>query len=297
MKTLIYSIFFIMAFTFGACKNNTSEKAQEIAGNIKNTQNTLKRYNLKSGIVKYKTDIKGKVMGSSIDGSGTEEIYFKDWGATELKKSDSKQITHINIFGQKKTEVNEEHTINKLENGKSYSVDMNNKIIYVKNDPTMEMIKKFGNGDVVSAGEKLLEGMGGKKTGKEKILGYECDVWEIPGGKQWIYKGIPLKLEMTMMGITTTNTATEAKFNIDVPEKYFKLPDYPVQEIQNPFGESMSDMPDMNDPENQKELEKMKKMSYDEYKKMVLEDEPNTPESEIKMGYQLMKTMVEKMLK
>lgn len=280
-----------------ACQNSSAENAQEIAGKIENTQNTLKRYNLKSGIIKYKTDIKGKVMGSTINGSGTEEVYFKDWGAVELKKSDSKQVTHINIFGQKKTEVNEEHTINKLENGKSYGVDMENKIIYVKNDPAMEMIKKFGNGDVVNAGEKMLEGMGGKKIGKEKILGYECDVWEIPGGKQWIYKGIPLKLEMTIMGITTTNTATEAKFNIDVPDKYFKLPDYPVQEIQNPLGDNLNDMPDMNDPETKKELEKMKNMSYDEYKKMVLEDEPGTSEKEIKMGYQLMKAMVKQITK
>jgi len=297
MKTLIYSIFSMLILSLCACQNSSAENAQEIAGKIENTQNTLKRYNLKSGIIKYKTDIKGKVMGSTINGSGTEEVYFKDWGAVELKKSDSKQVTHINIFGQKKTEVNEEHTINKLENGKSYGVDMENKIIYVKNDPAMEMIKKFGNGDVVNAGEKMLEGMGGKKIGKEKILGYECDVWEIPGGKQWIYKGIPLKLEMTIMGITTTNTATEAKFNIDVPDKYFKLPDYPVQEIQNPLGDNLNDMPDMNDPETKKELEKMKNMSYDEYKKMVLEDEPGTSEKEIKMGYQLMKAMVKQITK
>ncbi len=297
MKTLIYSIFSMLILSLCACQNSSAENAQEIAGKIENTQNTLKRYNLKSGIIKYKTDIKGKVMGSTINGSGTEEVYFKDWGAVELKKSDSKQVTHINIFGQKKTEVNEEHTINKLENGKSYGVDMENKIIYVKNDPAMEMIKKFGNGDVVNAGEKMLEGMGGKKIGKEKILGYECDVWQIPSGKQWIYKGIPLKLEMTIMGITTTNTATEAKFNIDVPDKYFNLPDYPIQEIQNPFGENMNDMPDMNDPKTKKELEKMKNMSYDEYKKMVLEDEPGTSEKEIKMGYQLMKTMVKQMSK
>ncbi len=295
----IFSFFIILSF-FGCNQSGQTENPKEIAGQLNNDKAPkLKRYDIKSGIVKYQTSIKGKVMGSTIDGSGTQELYFKDWGAVELKKVDEKKVTHINIFGQKKTEVDETHNIDKLDNGKSYHVDNDNKIIYVRNDPAMEMIKTLGEGDVVNTGEKMLEGMGGKKVGKEKVLGYNCDVWQIPGGKQWIYKGLPLKLEMTLMGITTQTTATEAKFNINVPNKYFKLPDYPIQEMQDFMG-GMEGF-DGDDAAGKKELEKFKNMSFDDYKKMIEKEDPeafkNMSEEEMKMSFEIMQKMAKSMSK
>ena len=54
-----------------------------------NSQNQLKRYQVKSGIVEYTTTISGKVLGGKIAGSGTENLYFKNWGAVELKEEES----------------------------------------------------------------------------------------------------------------------------------------------------------------------------------------------------------------
>jgi hypothetical protein len=298
-------ILVLALFGFFIFSNCNGEKDSEQTANDKQSiatkvskKNTIKRYMVSSGIVKYKTKISGKMMGSTVDGNGIEELYFKDWGALELKKTDNKQVTHINIFGQKKTEVEETHTIDKLDNGKSYSVDTKNKIIYVKRDPAIEMIKNFGDGDIADAGIKMLESMGGKKIGKEKILGYDCDVWQIPGGKQWIYKGIPLKLEMNMMGITTTTVATEAKFNINVPDKYFSLPDYPVQQIEDFQSDEEYEA---EQKEMKKNAEQIKKMSFEEYKNMVKQTDPetfkNTSEEELKMGYQMMKKMAEQISK
>jgi len=280
-----------------ACQNSggTTDKST-LAENLASKDTQLKRYNVKSGIIKYKTQISGKVMGSTVDGSGTEELYFKNWGATELKKTDSKQVTHVNIFGQKQTQVDETHEITKMDNGKIYSVDMKNKVIYTRQDPAMEWIKNSNNGNVVEVGEKMLESMGGKKIGKEKVLGYNCDVWEIPGGKQWIYKGVPLKLQMKVMGITTTTTATDAKFNVNVPDKYFKLPDYPVQEIQG-MGFGMENMSDEEKAGMQEDLQKIKNMSFEEYKEMLKKEDPetlkNTSEEDLKMGFEMMKKMAE----
>ena len=294
MKKL-YLFLLVMIVTVVACQNEkTTQKNQEIVGKLSLQENsTLKRYNVPSGIVRYDIKIAGKVMGSTIDGSGKEELYFKNWGALELKKTDSKQVTHINIFGQKKTEVSETHEINKLDNGKVYSVDMNNKVIYQRQDPAMEMIKSGNNGDVVSVGEQMLESIGGEKVGKETILGYSCDVWKIPGGKQWIYKGVPLKLEMKIMGITTTNTATEAKFDVNVPDKYFELPDYPVQEIQGMGG----DFSEADREEMHKSAQKIKNMSFEQYKQMIKEEDPESfkhmTEKDLKMSYQLMQKMAE----
>jgi len=298
MKKLVFyvslSLGMIMLSNCNNDKNASTSDKQEIAGTIAKNDTKLKRYMTSSGIVKYTTKISGKMMGSTISGSGTEELYFKDWGNVELKKTDSKKVTKMNIFGQKKTDVVEEHTINKLDNGKSYSVDNKRKLIYLRRDAAMEMMKTFNDGDVVNPGEKMLESIGGKKIGKDNILGYSCDLWEIPGGKQWIYKGLPLKLQMTVMGITTTNVATSAKFDINVPDKYFELPDYPIQKeegFQNDADYAKDKV------EMKKNAKKMQNLSYEDYKKMVLKDDPeakNMSEKEMKQGYQMMQMMAKK---
>lgn len=296
-KLVFYASLSLGIMLLSNCKNDKNTPVndkQEIASAVAKNDTKLKRYQMSSGIVKYATKISGKVMGSTISGSGTEELYFKDWGNLELKKSDSKKITKMNIFGQKKTDVTEEHTINKLDNGKSYTVDNNRKIVYLRRDPAMEMMKTFNGGNVVDPGKKMLESIGGKIIGKENVLGYNCDVWQIPGGKQWMYKGLPLKLEMTVMGITTTNTATSAKFDTNVPDKYFELPDYPIKKEEG----YQSDEAYAKDKAEMKEnAKKMQNLSFEDYKKMVMQDDPeakNMSEEELKQGYQMMKMMAKK---
>ncbi len=295
MKKIVINSFALFSILFLACANNSGSEKESSAEKAASKENNLKRYSIKSGIVKYQITTSGKLMGGTVSGSGTKELYFKDWGAKELTKEDSKQITKINIFGQKKTDVAETHTIDKLDNGKSYSVDTKNKIIYVKQDPAMNMIKMFNNGDAEEVGKQMLESMGGKKIGTGKVLGYTCDIWEIPGGKQWIYKGLPLKIDMTMMGIHRVEEATEAKFDIDVPEKYFQLPDYPVQEIDMGFAGGMTEQ---EQAEMQKNAKKMAGMSYEEYKQMLISEDPEAAqmsEEDMKKSYEIMKKMAQAM--
>ncbi len=291
----------LLIFLSFSCGNaDTSKNTDEIIDDVNASnekQPELKRYEIKSGILEYKTTTSGKVMGSVVKGSGTSSLYFKNWGAVELKKEDSKTTTHINVFGQKKTEVSEVHTINKLDNGKSFNVDMKNKIITLRRDPAMEMIKTFGKGDAATTGKKMLEAMGGKIIGKEKFLGYDCDVWEIPGGKQWMYKGIPLKLEMTVMGIKTINEATSAKFNINVSDKYFKLPDYPIKEEE---GYLNDDEYKSEQAEMQKNIKRFEKMSFDEWKKTVTAEDAemkNKSDEELRQIFKMSKEMMKRMKK
>ena len=74
--------------------------------------------------------------------------------------------------------------------------------------------------------------MGGKKTGTDNVLGYTCDVWEMMGTKQCMYKGIPLRVETDIMGIKNTETATKAEFDISLSKDDFKLPDFPIYDMQ-----------------------------------------------------------------
>lgn len=261
-------------------------------------QDQLKRYNVKSGIVEYKTTISGKVMGSTISGSGSEKLYFKDWGAMELRETEQTQTTTIKIFGQKNTETENKHSMLKLDNGITYAVDFEKEKIYANRDMAMDLTKEFyPDADAAEAGKNMMESMGGKKIGNEKIIGYDCEVWELSGGKQWVYKGAMLKAEITMLGITTVTEATSASFNTYVADKYFQLPDFAMQEQEGFMGEDMFDKDILDEnPENTKAaMEKISKMSYEEWKKMAQredEDLRNISETELRETYDMMQKML-----
>ncbi|MDY0103047.1 MAG: hypothetical protein RBS07_08900 [Lentimicrobium sp.] len=275
------SILFSLLFAMSGCSGNA--------------QNKLKRYDIKSGIVEYATTTSGKVMGSTIDGSGTDRLFFKDWGAIELKESMLSQTTTMKFLGNASTETEETHTMVKLDNGETWSVDFNKKQIYASRDMAMDMIMaNQPDADAGKVGESMLVSMGGKKTGTEKVLGYTCDVWEIMGGKQWIHKGLMLKMEITVMGITTKTEATSVKLDVSVPDANFDLPDFPIQEIENFMGNDNSDSP--YDAEEMKEgMELMENLSFEEYKQMVREGDAemkDASDEELRQSYDMMQKML-----
>lgn len=234
-------------------------------------QKQLKRYELKSGIVEYETTISGKVLGSTISGSGYEKLYFKDWGAVELKESQSAKTSTMKFFGKKKTETEKSHEMNKLDNGKTYSVDFDQQQIYASRDMAMDMTTSFHpDADAGDVGKNMLESMGGQKIGNEEFMGYDCEIWELAGGKQWMYKGVMLKLEMTALGITTVTQATSVDFNTTVADKYFQLPDFPIEQEEGFMDDDMN----ANDAEEMDAaMEKISKMSYAEWKKFAVEND------------------------
>ncbi|MDX1829718.1 MAG: hypothetical protein R3342_09245 [Lutibacter sp.] len=256
-----------------------------------NSQNTLKRYNVKSGVVKYTTTISGKVIGSKITGSGTESLYFKNWGAIELKDNQSTQISHMKFFGKEKTETTSKHEISKIDNGKIYLVDFKNKTIQLKNNPMMDLMKQSKT-NAADESKNMLEAMGGEKIGNETYKGYNCEVWELLGGKQWIYKGVMLKMEMKVLGIKTLTEATSIKFNVSVADSNFKLPDFPIQKIMNNSTDSMISDKDKNELKNS--MHKISKLSFGEWKKMAIKNDPemkNMSDEELHQTYDMIQKM------
>lgn len=255
-----------------------------------NSQNKLKRYDVKSGIVKYTTTISGKVLGGKVNGNGTESLYFKDWGALELKEQESKQTTTMKFFGKEKVETSSSHTMSKLDNGENYVADFNTKTITANRDLGMDLMKQ-SNKDAGEAGMSMLESMGGKKVGNETYQGYNCEVWEFPGGKQWIYKGVMLKLDMKVLGIRTVTEATSVKIDVSVADSNFKLPDFPVQKMEGFMNndEFEGEMDEMN-----ANMDKISKLSFEEWKKMATKDDPEMQEmsdEELRQTYDMIQKM------
>ncbi len=230
-----------------------------------NAQDALRRYKVRSGIVKYTTSISGSVMGGSVKGEGTENLFFKNYGSVELQEELSDQTTITNMFGQKNSETEHTHTVTKIDNNKVYNVDFDQQVIYKQQNATTTAAM-YSDTDADDAGREMFESLGGRKIGNETILGYNCEIWMLAGVKQWIYKGVMLKSEASVMGITTITVAQSVQFNITVADRYFELPDFPVQEQNGIYGSPISE-DDMNDASA--ELEMMSKLSFEQWKKIV----------------------------
>ena len=287
------SLILVIATLLLSCNSSESQNFETASVISKKENDQLKRYNVESGIIIYQTTINGNVMGSVISGTGTEKTYFKDWGGIELIEEESTQTTTMKMFGQNNVETTNTHTIAKLDNGESYHVDFKKEEIYVRRDMAMDLTKMFQpNQDAGAVGKSMAEGMGGKIVGNESFLGYDCEIMELAGSKQWIYKGVTLKMEMTVMGVTTIKEATSAKFDINVADRYFELPDFPIIKEEGfmtneEFDEDMEDYSD--------EVEELKNMSYEEWKKIVSENDEemqNMSDKELRETYDMMQSML-----
>lgn len=237
-------------------------------------------------------------MGSNISGNGESTLYFKNYGALELTEDQSTQTTEINIFGKKNKTEESNHSMTKMANRMVYSVDFDNKKIHKMENVGATMLKGV---DVNKVGKEMLETMGGKKIGDEKFKGYDCEVWDLNGSKQYFYKGIPLRSEVEMMGITTITEATSVKFDTKVSDSKFELPDFDIVEVENMMGgESIDEI--MNSEEFQDEMEDVKenmdalsKMSFKEWKKMAQKNDPEMAEmsdNELRQTYDMIQQMV-----
>ncbi len=168
----------------------------------------FKRYQFKSGKVVYETS------GSM---TGTETMYFDDYGMLELKETKAtlemmgiKQVTDTKV----------------LMNGKwIYTIDKNSGEANKMENPLYSMFPE--GGDLEKVGEEMMINMGGKKIGSETLLGKECDIWEIKKlmSKVWVWKSIPIKSVVNMMGMNITQIATSVDVDISVSPDKFKIPE------------------------------------------------------------------------
>ena len=194
----------------------------------------IKRFNVESGIISYSSSVSGNVSSSITTGSGTQQLYFKKWGALELTNEERTEtvVTTIPITGQVITKTNKIHNTTKIDNETIYTVDYEMNKIYTRQDPLIEFMR-LNNYDALEAGKKMLIAQGAKQLDNEEYEGYDCEVWTFLGTKQWVYKGVTLKIVITLAGITIRTEATEIKFNVSVNDRYFELPDFETIPMNN----------------------------------------------------------------
>lgn len=170
-------------------------------------QKSLQRYAVKNATIIYKHS------GMT---EGEEKVYIADYGKKEARYT---ELT-VSAFGF-------ETTTRELElhlGDEYYSIDLNEKTgtkTIFSDD--FELSKKEVK-EYEELGKEMMETMGFEKTGTGTILGKKCDIWEGMGTKSWIWKNIPLKTEISMMGKSVIE-AVKLDINAGVPASKFKIPD------------------------------------------------------------------------
>ena len=203
------------------------------------------RYDVKSAIVEYAIVGSGDVMGTKATLTGTNKLYFKDFGKVEL--TDEKIVQEV------EGDSEEEHTVTKIVGNKILNVDFNERVIYQQ-----ELIfEDAENAFLNLKNANTLVSLGAKKIGTETILGYKCDIWQLGEDKIWIYNTVPLKFVSKSLGLVQIQEAKLAVFNVDIKDDKFKLPPFPVKAVDDMLIGSTEE-PELS-PEQEKMMEDMMK--------------------------------------
>ncbi len=244
-------------------------------GIIANGQNNYKRYEIKSAAVEYKT--------VSPQGNGTKTLLFDDYGTREK--------IHEKIYNNNKLVVDK---LTLLNGDKAYSVDLLTKKA-TDISASIKRTKEIGGNNLSAAGKEVLESMGGKRVGQKTMLGKTCDVWQLNtmgNTTLLVYKSIPLSMEIKVMGFTTSQTAVSFKAGGSTSQSNFNLPQG-ITLSSDGYGNNKGDL--INEYGNgmtksdRNNLEKLQKMSYDQFKAFVKQNDPGAKDDEIKMIYNIMK--------
>lgn len=191
-----------------------------------------KRYDIQSGIIEYTISGGGEMMRIETIIEGTSKAVFKEWGNIELYEDKTRSI----VMGREE----ESHQTTKIDSGKVYVVDYKQKNI-VQYEPSILLKPEYAN--LGKSTKEMILSMGATKTGEEDVADYPCEIWETENLKLWLYKGVMLKSNAKIFGITHTIEAVHIQFNIPIPDEDLKLPDFPVKTMEEKMEEDNSNNP------------------------------------------------------
>jgi hypothetical protein len=171
---------------------------------------TAKRYDVRSAVVEYET------TGSR---TGTEKLYFTDYGRSEARYSEA-EMSVMGFSSQDKT-------VDIFKDGWAYHIDL--KTNTGTKTRYEDMIKQMGHDSKKQTfqdfSESMLTAMGAEKSGQDKVLGKTCQVYSAAMGYSvCVWKGIPLRYEVSIMGINFASQAVKIQTDVTVDSKHFEIP-------------------------------------------------------------------------
>lgn len=201
---------FLILIALWSCSGSGNEKAATSDSNetaaAESTALPKGKYEIRSGIVVYKTSMMGMDM--------EQTIYFNDFGAKES------QETSIDVMGTKTDNI----VIH--EGNTTYAIDLvkrTGKKVTSANDPSTVP-------DLRNLSDELKKEMNFKELGNENFLGKVCKKISIDytamdmKGVFLVYKGVALKSEMKVGTMPVTMQAVKFDENATIPAEKFEVP-------------------------------------------------------------------------
>lgn len=169
-------------------------------------QEPVKKFEIKSGIVKNVTEVMGQKMEST--------LYFDNYGA--------QQATTMKVA----TPAGQVEITTIVKDGKTYVVNTTSK--QVQEIPTQEEVNYLNLTDEIKAKFKVNEA--GTETLDGKVCTKYTEVIEQNGQKVdatvWVWKGFPIKTELSVSGMKATTNAVEFNENAVVLPIVFEIPKF-----------------------------------------------------------------------
>lgn len=244
-------------------------------------QNQYKVFPFKTAIVEYE---------QSGNTQGRRTQYIDEYG---YKQAGYSQTT-TTMMGFTTTE----NTAQIMVGSTVYAIDYSENSVTESQSPLYALYANSTSTDYEKLGRQALSGLGYHNTGeKESICGKSCEIWKGSLGSVYIWKGLTLKSVTQMLGIKVEEIAVSVKTDCSVPSDKFIVPEnMQVNTVDNQQGleglnamfgnEAMEENMEMGMSEEDKaNIRKLKKMSYNEFRKMMLEEDPEITDEEIKQAH------------
>ena len=180
--------------------------------NADSVKSNTRRYpKSKSGIIKY------NISGTT---TGTEVVYYEDWGRREAIYTK----TTIDLRGV----IVDRNTLTILEDNGLWinNIDLNARTgIRMKNPQYKEYVGR-SRIELENTKKKSLKDAGARRAEIEMVIGKPCFVWTVQynGNEICLWNGIILKKVTGSSYLETTTVATEITESVDIPEEKFTIP-------------------------------------------------------------------------
>jgi len=213
--------------------------------------NAMKHYEIKSAKILYEIRGGGDVMGMvQTKVKGKKRLIFDQYGAKEI--AEIVKVTQTTANG--KSKVKKLHTLRYTNGTILYKADFEKKKIMRMQNTGMAVVSMFGGGKNMAAkGKAMMQKMGGKMIGHDKVLGYDCEVWDLMGVQQCIHRGVTLRIVSDIMGMKNSEVATKIAFDLPLDKEAFALPNFPLVNADgNPLNLDRSRLDAMDAEQNTK---------------------------------------------
>ena len=171
-------------------------------------------FEVESGMVTYQISGGAQLTPeTNLSIEGSAKLRFRSWGDVKLEEEEGTVLTTGAIKHKQHIHKLEKQTENKI-----ITVDY-------ENEQLLERKKSTTVANMVLETEGLLQ------RGEAIVSGLSCKVWIGSGIQKCIHKGIVLKQESHVLGVSYVKVATKVQFDINATVQKCVLPDYPLQDF------------------------------------------------------------------